>query len=299
MAFSPFRYLFITLIILLTLHLPVFLLAETEIPLIEQDKPKPTLQVKTTAKTGATVNKKPTKKKPGCSTFASARYRAMLQNWNKVPKIPAIKYQDGYRELVLYAVNFGERIRFFPYLVDGELDPEALSMVKRLLRDKDNSQEHNIEPRLLKLLYKIADHFKAKQINIISGYRTSTDEKKESKHTQGAAADFMIPGKSLGAVAAYARTLGHVGVGFYPVSGFVHLDVRDGPSYFWIDRSGPGKPSCIRHILNKAAAKYDCKWKAENDEPKKRSEPQLKAKPKHQPVKGTSVSDNLNAEFRL
>jgi hypothetical protein len=32
-----------------------------------------------------------------------------------------------------------------------------------------------------------------------------------------------------------------VGVGFYPNSFFVHLDVRKGPSAFWIDYSGPGE----------------------------------------------------------
>jgi hypothetical protein len=35
----------------------------------------------------------------------------------------------------------------------------------------------------------------------------------------------------------------HVGVGYYPNSLFVHLDVRKGPSAFWIDYSGPGQGS--------------------------------------------------------
>ena len=32
-----------------------------------------------------------------------------------------------------------------------------------------------------------------------------------------------------------------VGVGYYPNSSFVHLDVRRGASAFWIDYSGPGE----------------------------------------------------------
>ena len=39
----------------------------------------------------------------------------------------------------------------------------------------------------------------------------------------------------------FRRTFQHVGVGYYPNSSFVHLDVRDGPSAFWIDYSGPGQ----------------------------------------------------------
>ena len=33
----------------------------------------------------------------------------------------------------------------------------------------------------------------------------------------------------------------HVGVGYYPNSDFVHLDVRQKQSAFWIDYSGPGE----------------------------------------------------------
>jgi hypothetical protein len=33
----------------------------------------------------------------------------------------------------------------------------------------------------------------------------------------------------------------NVGVGYYPNSSFVHLDVRRGSSAFWIDYSGPGQ----------------------------------------------------------
>ena len=40
------------------------------------------------------------------------------------------------------------------------------------------------------------------------------------------------------------QVLGFVGVGVYPVSGFVHLDVRE-RSYFWVDTSGP------RHAYSK------------------------------------------------
>ena len=51
------------------------------------------------------------RRKRGCATYRSPRYRRMLQNWQKPPKIPKPKYRDGFRDLTLYAVNHGERIR--------------------------------------------------------------------------------------------------------------------------------------------------------------------------------------------
>jgi uncharacterized protein YcbK (DUF882 family) len=211
--------------------------------------------------------RKSKKRKRGCSCYASAKYRRMVRNWQKVPKIPKPKFRDGYRELVLYSVNHGERIRIFPFSADGSIDPEAHLAIQHLLRDKDTDAEHAIHPRLIKLLYRTADEFNARQINVVSGYRASTEDKKEGNHRLGRAVDFMVPGTPLGAIAKKARSFGHTGVGFYPVSGFVHMDVRDGPSYFWIDRSGPGKTACLRRIYAESAAKSDRKWKPQNDEP--------------------------------
>ena len=207
------------------------------------------------------------RRRRGCSSYAAPRYRRMVRNWQAVPRIPGPKYRGGFRDLVLYSVNHGERIRVFPFLPDGTLDPEAVLQIQHLLRDKDTDEEHPVHPRLIKLLYRTADALNAKQINVISGYRVSTEEKKEGNHTLGAAVDFMIPGTPLGAVAKKVRSFGHAGVGFYPISGFVHMDVRDGPSYFWIDRSGPGKPTCLRRIYAQSAAKADRKWRPEHDEP--------------------------------
>ena len=194
----------------------------------------------------------------------------MLENWKKPPKIPKPAFRDGFRDLALYAVNHGERLRFFPYLSDGTLDMTHMPEIQHLFRDKESDAEHEIHPRIVKLLYKIADRFEAKQINIISGYRESTNESGESNHTKGQAVDFMIPGIALGAVAKAARSFGHVGVGFYPRSGFVHMDIRDGPSFFWIDRSGPGQNSCLVRIMPGASAKFDRKYRPEHDEPERR-----------------------------
>ncbi|MCK9524050.1 MAG: DUF882 domain-containing protein [Proteobacteria bacterium] len=219
----------------------------------------------------APPKKAPPKKKapPPCSRATTPAYRQMKLNWQKMPAIPPPKWRDGYRDLTFYAINTGKRVRFFPFEADGSMAPDALEHLATAMADKKTGDTCPPHPRLLKLLYKIAVRFNARQINVISGYRTPDESKgKESHHADGSAVDFMIPGVNLPPVAQYARTLGHVGVGLYPTSGFIHLDVRETPSYFWIDPSGPGKPSCMRRVFAEQGAQADRRWRAARDEPK-------------------------------
>lgn len=215
-----------------------------------------------------TVRAKKAHKRRGCRAFASPEYRRMVRNWRKVPEIPAPRYRDGFRDLTFYSVNLGERIRLFPFLADGSLDPQAVVDIAHILRDKHTDAEHPMEARLIKLLYRLANRFKARQITVISGYRESAaDEQLRGNHSRGRAIDIAIPGVSIANLAKEARTLGHVGVGLYPTSGFVHLDVRDGPSYFWIDRSGPGLRGCPFRVAAEVGARADRKWRPADDDP--------------------------------
>ncbi len=215
-------------------------------------------------------SKKKRRRKYRCRARSSPQYKKMVRNWRKVPRIPKPRWRAGYRDLTIYSVNLGERIRVFPFKPDGSLDPEAVAQIEHLMRDKNTHATHPIHPRLIKLLYKLVDRFKARQINVISGYRESRTSGAESHHTDGTAVDIMLPGIKLPAVAKVARRFGHVGVGYYPTSGFIHLDVRDKRSYFWADRSGPGQPGCLRQIMRKSAFQFDARWRPKHDEPKLR-----------------------------
>lgn len=207
-----------------------------------------------------------------CRAWARPEYRQMVRRWQKVPAIPGPRYLDGFRDLTIVSVNLGERIRVLLFKADGSLDPQGMAQVERIFRDKDSDAVHVLNPRLVKLLYKLADHFKARQITLISGYREPVEAEGGGNHGKGKAADIMIPGVSLAGLAWAARKLGHVGVGFYPTSGFVHLDVRDGPSYFWVDRSGPGQSSCLVRVMAGQGMVADRKWKPEADEPEPRKD---------------------------
>jgi uncharacterized protein YcbK (DUF882 family) len=191
----------------------------------------------------------------------------MVRNWQKVPRIPKPRYRAGYRDLALYSVNLRERIRIFPFRPDGEIDPEAAAAIERLFRDKHTENSHPVNPRLIKLLYRLADQLDARQLTIISGYREAAEPGGGGAHAAGNAVDLMVPGTRLARVAKLVRRYGHVGVGYYPTSGFVHLDVREGRSYFWADRSGPGQRSCLRKIMPQSAITFDRRWSPADDEP--------------------------------
>jgi uncharacterized protein YcbK (DUF882 family) len=206
------------------------------------------------------------RRRRGCDRSASAQYRKMRQRWQKEPRIRKPQWRNGYRDLTLYAVNLGIRVRVFPFLPDGTLDPEAVAEIERAFADKHTGETVSIHPRLIKLLYKLAVRFEARQITLVSGYRGEAAGS-ESHHGDGTASDIMIPGVKLPALAKVTRRLGHVGVGYYPVSGFVHLDVREKASYFWVDPSGPGKRSCIRRIMPASGPKFDRRWNMADDEP--------------------------------
>ena len=234
-----------------------------------QEKQKKETTSQTSKKSSSHTKKKEVGKKQRwrCSAYTSPQYKRMVGRWRKVPKISGPKYRAGYRDLTIYSVNMGERVRVFPFLPDGTMDPEALKQITHLMRDKETEEEHPVSERLIKLLYKLADHFKARQITVISGYRERPEGKREGHHATGNAIDFMIPGISLPMLAKISRQLGRVGVGYYPVSGFVHLDIRK-RSYFWNDRSGPGKSGCPFQVMSKFTYKFDGKWRPEKDEPK-------------------------------
>jgi uncharacterized protein YcbK (DUF882 family) len=212
------------------------------------------------------AGKKQGRRKAGCRVYTPPRYRKMAKRWQAVPRIPPPRYRAGYRDLVLASVNLGERVRVFPFLPDGTLDPAAAGEIERVMRDHHTDALHPVNPRLVKLLYRLADHFGARQITIVSGYRQPGDEAEAGHHGRGNAVDIALAGVNLPSLARFARQLGRVGVGLYPNAGFIHLDVRE-RSYFWVDRSGPGFPGCPARVEIGTAAKWERRWKPEDDEP--------------------------------
>jgi uncharacterized protein YcbK (DUF882 family) len=125
------------------------------------------------------------------------------------------------------------------YNEDGSYNLDALEEASHVLRCRRTETETPMDPQLLMLLSHVEDHFGGKPLEVVSGYRNQ--RKKTSNHYKGTATDIRIAGVPPKKIREFAETLdgGGLGIGLYPRSGFVHIDVRPPPSYRWIDYSPP------------------------------------------------------------
>lgn len=125
---------------------------------------------------------------------------------------------------------------------DGSYDSDALKELDHVLRCKRTAAEKPIDPRLYVILSHVYDHFQ-KPLELVSGFRNQRRE--SSFHFKGSASDIRIAGVAPKKIREFASTLdaGGMGIGLYPRSQFVHLDVRPLPSYRWIDNARPNPNS--------------------------------------------------------
>ena len=139
------------------------------------------------------------------------------------------------KSLHLYNIHTGETLKSTFY-AEGQLIEDSLLEIDRFLRDHRSGDATLISRNLLQDIYQLQAQFQPKQaIEIISAYRSpKTNEylqslgrkvAKRSLHMQGKAIDIRIPGTQLKHVRKAALAMKSVGVGYYPRSGFVHLDV--------------------------------------------------------------------------
>jgi uncharacterized protein YcbK (DUF882 family) len=137
-------------------------------------------------------------------------------------------------KFVLESVNTGERVEVVLDLASGEVEPASYRSLRHLMRCLRTGAETPFDPRLVELLYRIAQRTRQK-IELVSGFRAPMFSLAQlSYHTRGMAADIRIPGMTPLMVRELAQSMGVKGIGYYPVSQFVHVDVRDEPQS-WTD----------------------------------------------------------------
>ncbi len=152
------------------------------------------------------------------------------------------------------------------YKDDGSIDDGAAAEVERVLwAAKDEAPPH-VSRRLLQLVVKVAEHFDAHEIQVISSHRGKA--RKGSRHRTGEAIDFLFPGVPAKKLADELRTYARVGVGVYvhPKSQFVHLDVRE-QSYHWIDGSPPRRSWREQPLPDPTATARDAAYTPSQDLP--------------------------------
>ena len=135
---------------------------------------------------------------------------------------------------VLRSVNTGEEVEVRLDLASGEVEPQSYRALRHLMRCLRTGAETPMDPRLIELLYRLAQRTHQK-LEIVSGFRAPMFSLATlSYHTRGMAADLRVPGMTPLMVRDLARSMGVKGIGYYPVSQFVHVDVRDEPQE-WTD----------------------------------------------------------------
>ncbi|WP_437950788.1 DUF882 domain-containing protein [Sorangium sp. So ce296] len=134
-----------------------------------------------------------------------------------------------------------ERLELRLLTPKGRLVPKSLPKLSRLMRASPTASIP-IDPRLATLIGMVSDHFGGRTIRVVSGYRpySPTQYTPHSNHNFGRAIDFMVEGVPNTVVRDFCRGFRNAGVGYYPNSTFVHLDVRSDKVY-WVDYSGPGE----------------------------------------------------------
>jgi uncharacterized protein YcbK (DUF882 family) len=145
----------------------------------------------------------------------------------------------------LVALNTHEVFRLRPG-PNGRFTAKQLHGWNRFLRCHHTGRVHQMAWKLAELLYKTAEHFEYKKILVVAGYRAPRVAKEKgnpkSPHKKGLACDFKVDGVENTTVRDFVRAaFDKIGVGYYPNSGFVHLDVNRKWSAFWIDYSKPGE----------------------------------------------------------
>jgi uncharacterized protein YcbK (DUF882 family) len=144
--------------------------------------------------------------------------------------------------LRMYHLHTGESIDV-TYRVGNHYVPSALNMLDHFLRDHRNGDVASYDPHEFDVLHALMQrlHRPNGVIDIVCGYRspesneylrdTSVGVAEHSQHMLAKAIDIRVPGVSTRRLDRTALALADGGVGYYPHSQFVHVDV--GPVRRW------------------------------------------------------------------
>lgn len=139
------------------------------------------------------------------------------------------------RILAFRNLHTGEYLRT-AYWADGSYDAESLDRIRHLLRDFRSQQVGPLAPELLDLLWTLRRRMESREpFHVVSGYRSPKTNAMlrrlghqvavHSLHMVGEAIDIRLPGRSLRQLHKAAVKLRAGGVGYYPSSEFIHVDV--------------------------------------------------------------------------
>jgi uncharacterized protein YcbK (DUF882 family) len=207
-----------------------------------------------TARRSPTPPAAPTTRPGSAAAIAYLSGKQPLVGWHAPSTRAVVKDAAGRPMLTLTTLNRGETLSVPAASDDGGFASADLDRIAHLLRAA-TGDEHPVDPRTLSLVYRIQTHFGVPELRVVSGYRVPKAGS-HSNHGKGRAIDMVVPGIADEDVARFTREVGFVGVGVYPTSQFIHVDIRP-RSYFWVDFSGPRMKNREHGILGDLAARSD------------------------------------------
>ncbi len=174
-------------------------------------------------------------------SLRGSRYGGFAPSAPEPPLEPPQLDTTSPRSLVMTNVNSGESINV-TYWSNGTYHRDALDQLNHFLRDVKTGEQTEMDPLLFDVLWH-TEQITGFQgtVEVLSGYRSpetnawlasvSAGVARDSQHMNGNAMDIRLPGVPVYKIRQAARSLQMGGVGFYPRSGFVHIDT--GPVRYW------------------------------------------------------------------
>lgn len=150
---------------------------------------------------------------------------------------PALAFPSSLKmkELAFHNLHTDERLRV-TFWKNGRFDYAALGKINHILRDFRTGDVYPMATNLITLFHDLQIRLRTDvPLEIISGYRSpktnamlagkSGGVAEKSLHTKGLATDIRMSGVSLRTLRNEALLMKRGGVGYYPKSDFVHVDV--------------------------------------------------------------------------
>jgi uncharacterized protein YcbK (DUF882 family) len=152
-------------------------------------------------------------------------------------------------------IHTGEKIDIV-YRIGNTYVPEALAKLNSFLRDHNTQDVIDYDPKEFDVLHAMMTRLGRVSdgvIDVVCGYRTpetnqalrhssaKTGVAEHSQHMEGHAIDLRVPGVSTVTLRNAVLSLHAGGVGYYPTSQFVHVDV--GPVRQWVFGRAPARPA--------------------------------------------------------
>lgn len=138
------------------------------------------------------------------------------------------------KTLRLYNIHTGEYLTT-TFWADGQYQDGEIQALDLLLRDHRANQAMAMQRELYEKMYHLQELFNSREpLYVVSGYRAPATNQglrqasdgvaENSLHMQGRAVDLRIPGVSHRDLHQAALAMRSGGVGYYPRSGYIHID---------------------------------------------------------------------------